>query len=241
MCLADFETFNVVACDCQDILQTLVVNGLFPASPSQPRLALSIELLDLYRALFERSCDAVNALASALHTHYARRGFHYRNSKVGDSSSLHRIYHTYHVQGEVVKDPFRRGIGNAVQWYDNLQGQLNNIVDQALKVTDKTIAAIKLAQPSAIPTSTHLSPSSDVQAQPPPQLSHQSPSFIAQSQSNYPSPSSGVRWEDTPPAVQWEDTPPATAPKPRTECDRLLQQRCPACFAGISFGRVDDV
>ena len=223
--------FNVVACDCQDILQTLVVNGLFPAS-SQPCLALSIELLDLYRALFERSCDAMNAPASALHTHYARQGFHYHNSKVGDSSSLHRIYHTYHVQGEVVKDPFHCDIGNAVQWHDNLQGQLNNIVDQALKVTDKTIAAIKLTQPSAIPTSTHLSPSSDVQPQPPPQLSHQSPSFIAQSQLNYPSPSSGVRWEDT---------PPATAPKPCTECDRLLQQCCPACFARISFGRVNDM
>jgi len=238
--LADFETFKVVACDCQDILQTLVVNGLFPASPSQPRLALSIELLDLYRALFERSCDAVNALASALHSHYSRRGFHYRNSTVGDSSSLCGIYHAYHVQGEVVKDPFRRGIGNAVQWYDNLQGQLNDIVDQALKATDETITAIKLAQfqPSATQKPSRLSPSSDVQPQPSPQLSRPSPSSGVQSQpspisqSSYPSPCSGVGLEDT---------PPVTAPKPRTECDRLLQQHCPACFAGTSFGRVDHV
>lgn len=69
-------------------------SGLTWASPSQPRLALSIELLDLYRALFERSCDAVNALASALHTHYARRGFHYRNSAVRNACSLWGIDHT---------------------------------------------------------------------------------------------------------------------------------------------------
>ena len=238
MCLADFETFNVVACDCQDILQTLVVNGLFPASPSQPRIALSIELLDLYRALFERSCDAVNALASALHSHYAHRGFHYRNSRVGDSSSLCGIYHAYHVQGEVVKDPFRRGIGNAVQWYDNLQAQLNDIVDQALKTTDETIEAIKLAQfePSAIPTATYLSPSFDVQPQPSPQLSRPSPSSGVQSQ---PSPLSQSSYPASPSGARLGSTPPVSAPKPRTECDRLLQQRCPACFAGISFGRVD--
>ena len=45
-------------------------------------MAVSIELLALYRALFERSCDAVNALASALHTHYIRRGFHVTNKEV---------------------------------------------------------------------------------------------------------------------------------------------------------------
>ena len=70
------------SCECQDVLQTLVCNGLFPTSPSQPRVAVSIELLDFYRCLFERSCDAVNALAGALDNSYTRRGFHYRNSKV---------------------------------------------------------------------------------------------------------------------------------------------------------------
>jgi len=62
--------------------QLLVHNGLFPTAPLQPRIAVSIELLALYRALFERSCDAVNALASALHTHYTRRGFHVTNKEV---------------------------------------------------------------------------------------------------------------------------------------------------------------
>ncbi|KAG1889576.1 hypothetical protein F4604DRAFT_1569122 [Suillus subluteus] len=43
--------------------------------PLLPRIAISIELLSFYRVLFERSCDAVNALAAALKTHYARQGF----------------------------------------------------------------------------------------------------------------------------------------------------------------------
>ena len=80
--LVDFETLEIISCECQDVLQTLVCNGLFPTSPSQPRMAISIDLLDFYRALFERSCDAVNALAGALDNFYTRRGFHHRNSKV---------------------------------------------------------------------------------------------------------------------------------------------------------------
>ncbi|KAI6150128.1 hypothetical protein EDD17DRAFT_1441003, partial [Pisolithus thermaeus] len=48
--------------------QLLVCNGLFPTVPSQPCIAVSVELLGFYHALFERSCDAINALASVLHT-----------------------------------------------------------------------------------------------------------------------------------------------------------------------------
>ncbi|KAI6108659.1 hypothetical protein EDD17DRAFT_1453786, partial [Pisolithus thermaeus] len=50
--------------------QLLVCNGLFPTALSQPCVAVSVELLGFYRALFEHSCDAINALASALHTQY---------------------------------------------------------------------------------------------------------------------------------------------------------------------------
>ncbi|KIO06299.1 hypothetical protein M404DRAFT_139058, partial [Pisolithus tinctorius Marx 270] len=50
--------------------QLLLCSGLFPTAPSQPRLAISVELLAFYQALFERSCNSINALASALNTHY---------------------------------------------------------------------------------------------------------------------------------------------------------------------------
>jgi hypothetical protein len=45
-------------------------------------MAISIPLLDFYRALFERSCDAVHALSNALHSFYKRRGFHVTDQKV---------------------------------------------------------------------------------------------------------------------------------------------------------------
>ena len=45
-------------------------------------MAVSIDLLDLYSALFDRSADAVTALAGALKTMYSRRGFPILNSKV---------------------------------------------------------------------------------------------------------------------------------------------------------------
>ncbi|KAM6496638.1 hypothetical protein JOM56_007111, partial [Amanita muscaria] len=70
--------------------QVLVRNGLFPTAPCQPRMAVSIDLLDFYQALFERSCDAVQAMAAALNTFYTRRGFILLSKKV---CPRHYIFH----------------------------------------------------------------------------------------------------------------------------------------------------
>lgn len=53
-------------------------------------MAVSIHLLDFYCALFERSCEAVNALAAALHSFYTQRGFDVLDISV--SSSLVILY-----------------------------------------------------------------------------------------------------------------------------------------------------
>ncbi|KAG1798414.1 uncharacterized protein HD556DRAFT_1232433, partial [Suillus plorans] len=74
--------------------QVLLYHGLFPTAPSQPRMAVSTDLLAFYRALFERSCDAIHALAHALKTHYARRGFLMTNADVSfDVSGFQTITH----------------------------------------------------------------------------------------------------------------------------------------------------
>jgi len=70
-----FSTVTVLSCACASLPQLLLCSGLFPTAPSQPRLAISVDLLAFYRALFECMCNSINALASALHTHYERRGF----------------------------------------------------------------------------------------------------------------------------------------------------------------------
>jgi hypothetical protein len=51
-------------------------------APSQPRMAVSVTLLELLHALHERSSDAVNAMANALNTYYHRRGFQLRANQV---------------------------------------------------------------------------------------------------------------------------------------------------------------
>ncbi|KAI9457407.1 hypothetical protein HD554DRAFT_2030049 [Boletus coccyginus] len=52
--------------------QVLVHFSFFPTAPSQPHMAVLIDFLTFYHALFEQSCDTVNTLAAALHIHYIR-------------------------------------------------------------------------------------------------------------------------------------------------------------------------
>ncbi|KAJ7251190.1 hypothetical protein B0H12DRAFT_1018806 [Mycena haematopus] len=61
---------RIVTCDCMPLGVLLVQHGVFPASPSRPRIGVSLDVLDIYRAMFERSCDAITALAAALRTIY---------------------------------------------------------------------------------------------------------------------------------------------------------------------------
>jgi len=84
--ISGFATVTVLSCSCTSLPQLLLRSGLFPTAPSQPRLAISVDLLGFYRSLFERSCDSINALASALTTHYERQGF--RMSTQGVSTTF---------------------------------------------------------------------------------------------------------------------------------------------------------
>ncbi|KAJ7686757.1 hypothetical protein B0H14DRAFT_2421965 [Mycena olivaceomarginata] len=72
--ISHMEQVQVTTCKCQPVGVLLVRNGVFPTSPSKPRTGVSLDLLEIYRALFERSCDAITALAAALHTIYDRHG-----------------------------------------------------------------------------------------------------------------------------------------------------------------------
>ena len=79
--LADFDTLED-SCECQDLVETLIINGLFPTSPTQPCMAVSFIVIQHYNALFERACDAVHAYSNALNLVYGRRGFVHRNYQV---------------------------------------------------------------------------------------------------------------------------------------------------------------
>ncbi|KAL0057266.1 hypothetical protein AAF712_016103 [Marasmius tenuissimus] len=66
-------------CQCQSLPQILVLNGLFPTSPSRHLNAISMRLLDTYQALCQRSSDAITALSGVLGTIYRRYGHHALN------------------------------------------------------------------------------------------------------------------------------------------------------------------
>ncbi|KAJ7841922.1 hypothetical protein B0H14DRAFT_2359849 [Mycena olivaceomarginata] len=99
----DLEEVQIVTCPCKPVALLLVENGVFPASPTKVQTGVSIDLLEVYRALFERSCDAITALAAALQTIYDRRGFRDPDQRA--------------------KDPFRKLLGQAVLWYSNIKEQ----------------------------------------------------------------------------------------------------------------------
>ncbi|KAJ7482778.1 hypothetical protein FB451DRAFT_1129761 [Mycena latifolia] len=115
---------HVITCSCMPVTVLLVRNGVFPTSPSQCRTAVSIDFLDVYRALFERSCDAITALAAALHTVYDRRGFCVISTRN---------------PGELAKEPFRDGLAQAVQWYSNLRTGVQAKVDAVLVAAEQSI------------------------------------------------------------------------------------------------------
>ncbi|KAH6909922.1 hypothetical protein BKA70DRAFT_1102235 [Coprinopsis sp. MPI-PUGE-AT-0042] len=102
-CSFSYATIKCLLLTHDSLPQILVKHGLFPTAPHQPRTALGIEVLEFFRALFERSSEATQALAHALNTYYARRGFYLYNRD--DESTI---------------EPFRRGLGYAIQWFDML-------------------------------------------------------------------------------------------------------------------------
>ncbi|KAF8192849.1 hypothetical protein K438DRAFT_2134438 [Mycena galopus ATCC 62051] len=119
-----FQEIEVTTCKCVPVSALLVGAGLFPAAPTRPEMAVSIDLLDIYRALFERSCDAVTALAAALHTTYMHRGFQVVTRS--DSENF-------------TKDPYRGPLGNAIQWYSILRSRLRNQTNIALDTAQKSL------------------------------------------------------------------------------------------------------
>ncbi|KAF8131913.1 hypothetical protein EV363DRAFT_1449621 [Boletus edulis] len=130
-----FVSVPVTSCECSTTAQVLVHHGFFPTAPSQPRMAVSVELLTFYRALFERSCDAVNALASALHTYYVRRGY-----RMVDKNN------------EAIQEPFRRSLGFAVQWYDILQVEVERDIEAAVQRCRDVIRDAKTSAATVAPS-----------------------------------------------------------------------------------------
>ena len=79
-------------CKCTHFAVRLIEQGFFPTAPSQPNLAVSILFLEFYRALFERTGDAVSAVTAALSNFYNRRGYPVVDKKVSSNNSRYFVY-----------------------------------------------------------------------------------------------------------------------------------------------------
>ncbi|KAJ3553783.1 hypothetical protein NM688_g3435 [Phlebia brevispora] len=189
-----FEIKDVSYCECTLLPVRLVQNGMFPSAPIEPRLAVSVHLLDFYSALFERSGDAVTAMAGALHKFYIQRGWQIINEK-----------------GSSTADPFWRGLGHAIQWYDMLKVNIERRVDDAI---DRAHHVVTTYQEST--------GSGELQAP----ISQDCPIDSA------PSPTGSDDVHDHSECSENKKVAMDTQ-----RCADVLQKRCPACFGGRKFVR----
>ena len=97
--MVGFETRTFRLCKCQNnpikfpngsgreisvndfMCKWLVEEGLFPLSASQPKLAVSIPLLQFIGHLKLRSGDAITSVADALKAFYKERGVYITNER----------------------------------------------------------------------------------------------------------------------------------------------------------------
>ncbi|SJL11380.1 uncharacterized protein ARMOST_14783 [Armillaria ostoyae] len=109
-----FETQSFECCPShsQSLPITLIGAGLFPR---EPRVAVSIDLLNLYLSLLEHSGASNTAFCSALQDFYVSRGFWMRDAK-----------------GVPIQEPFRRGFGCAAKWYGCVKMALEEKIDVML-------------------------------------------------------------------------------------------------------------
>jgi hypothetical protein len=121
-------------------------------------MAVSIDLLNFYHELFERSCDAINAMAAALHSFYKQRGFIMVSKQVCLSTIVLCMLLLTHLKGNVLQDAFRRSLGYAVQWHDTLRLRVEKTVDSAIEASDRYITQMKTQPTNVLPTSSASDP-----------------------------------------------------------------------------------
>ncbi|TFK20686.1 hypothetical protein FA15DRAFT_759211 [Coprinopsis marcescibilis] len=202
-----FEDCCVRYCDCIPLAALLMLQGMFPSSPLKAQYAFDVELLGFDNELFKMACVADTALAAALNNNYHRRGY-YMKTKKGDRLLL---------------DPFRKSLGHARQWADGDWGDTFAVIPND---SDHPRHA------SSAPTTSNASETGGESATP------TSNTTIA---SSAPSAAPKETKSNTKPAKKKSKTesPPVLDPttNTRTECDRILQALCPACFGDTKFGR----
>ncbi|TFK18317.1 hypothetical protein FA15DRAFT_709976 [Coprinopsis marcescibilis] len=216
-----FKDFSVVSCACSDVHTILIKHGLFPCSPDKPQRAVSIAVIEFYSAIFEKSSDAVHAIAHALKRYYTRRGFISKNK-----------------ENQRALDPFRKGFSSAHQWYWYLRLIVEQKKKEALDRAAYLIPSLssqkskdqRAANGPPAPVDMKVEASTDE----PDGLVHATRTYVLDMlKSNETSNTQQPLLEVSGKPDDWTD-------EERTTVSRFLQQRCPACFGALLFGKPFD-
>ncbi|KAJ7078554.1 hypothetical protein B0H15DRAFT_1000961 [Mycena belliarum] len=202
---------------CKPAAVLLLEHGVFPASPTKTKTGVSIDVLDFY------------PLAAALHTLYDRRGFRVTSDQAKD---------------ERASDPFRRLLIQAVQWAANLRDRVEKRVAAALVQAEARLTVPAPEAPGSASTTAFVT-STTAFVTPATAFVTPATAFVA---SATPS-ATGPPVQDAPPpgaagpsvASAAPDGGAASArgppPLKRGQADRILRERCPACFNLQEWGR----
>jgi hypothetical protein len=124
-----------------------------------------------------------------------------------------------------MQDAFRKGMGNAMLWFDSLIGHVDDLVQSSVQLAeDATRNALQdprsnggmvTAETNQLHTSTTVNSAI--------------PAALVAVATERPEP--GVKASGAPPK------PSSGGPQlPTFHCDRLLRRLCPLCFGGIKYG-----
>ncbi|KAJ7256548.1 hypothetical protein B0H12DRAFT_1232870 [Mycena haematopus] len=107
----------------------LVQHGLFPATPTKPRTAVSIDLLDLHRALSETFFKLRLYHSTRSCTTYNLRPARVPRIFTTGTYTLHILLTAKHIPsqnpGTPAVDPFRNALSSAVLWFSRLQTRVD--------------------------------------------------------------------------------------------------------------------
>ncbi|EMD40254.1 hypothetical protein CERSUDRAFT_46500 [Gelatoporia subvermispora B] len=119
-------------------------------------------------------------------------------------------------RGSPIADPFRKPLGHAVQWYNSLRIVIERRINAAIEAARSNIIGHHQSGPAASISATQTEPlqtSTDSTCMDHPTEPSSTPTHL------HPS------------------SPPTDDCRTRRTCSPILQQRCPACFGGDTFGR----
>ncbi|KAJ7866341.1 hypothetical protein B0H13DRAFT_2561464 [Mycena leptocephala] len=238
---------TVSTCGCKPVA-VLLEHGVFPASPTKTKTGLAIDLLDLYRTLFERSCDAI----TALQLHFIRctsggvSGFYQGRYvfKLLIFTFLSILYLQKASEDEHVSDPYRRLLIQAVQWATNLRDRVERKVAAVLTWAESSLSQAPEATTEAVePTSTMTSVDPVMTVEPTSMTS--ATAFVDPVATFVASAATEDAGSGAPPDC---DMPPPDAPRPSPtsgpspqlkpgRTNRILCERCPACFNLEEWGQ----